>query len=296
VVEIAGNGRYVEALNLKAAAGATLEVRAAPGSRPTIELTAPMKLAGDAGSAIVLDGLLVLGKGMSATPGGANALSRLELADCTLVPGLTLNPDGSAAQPKSTSLSVAIGGVQVVVRRSIVGTVRVDAASSAEIRDSIIDACALDQAAYAAPGAGTPGPGGPLATDAVTLIGTASCSRLEGSNSIFLGRLQVTRRQEGCVRFSYLPLGSSAPRRYRCQPDPGQAQVNNPRFTSLRYGAPEYCQLTSRTSSAIRTGADDESEMGVYHFLYQPQRESNLTARLQEYLRVGLEAGAFYES
>jgi hypothetical protein len=184
----------------------------------------------------------------------------------------------------------------VVVSRSILGTMRVVPGSSSEVTDSIVDACSIDRPAFAAPGGTKPSPGGELATEAATFIGTTSCSRLEGSNSIFLGRVAVTRRQEGCVRFSYLPAGSFSPRRYQCQPGDGEAQVNNPRFTSLRYGAPAYGQLTSRTSAAIRRGADDESEMGAWHFMYQPQLESNLATRLLEYLRVGLQASIFYES
>jgi hypothetical protein len=44
----------------------------------------------------------------------------------------------------------------------------------------------------------------------------------------------------------------------------------------------------------IREGADDGGEMGVMHALFQPQRESNLRIRLDEYLRFGLHAGLFY--
>jgi hypothetical protein len=46
----------------------------------------------------------------------------------------------------------------------------------------------------------------------------------------------------------------------------------------------------------VRRGADDESEMGAFHSLYAPQRETNLQIRLREYLRVGLAAGIFYET
>ena len=46
----------------------------------------------------------------------------------------------------------------------------------------------------------------------------------------------------------------------------------------------------------IRAGADDEAEMGAFHNLFQPQRETNLRVRLDEYLRFGLEAGIFYDS
>ena len=34
--------------------------------------------------------------------------------------------------------------------------------------------------------------------------------------------------------------------------------------------------------------------MGAFHYLFQPQRETNLRVRLDEYLRFGLEAGIFY--
>ena len=36
--------------------------------------------------------------------------------------------------------------------------------------------------------------------------------------------------------------------------------------------------------------------MGAFHHLFGPQRETDLRIRLDEYLRVGLEAGIFYES
>ena len=69
-----------------------------------------------------------------------------------------------------------------------------------------------------------------------------------------------------------------------------------PVFTSLRYGDAGYCQLSERTAVQIRQGADDQAEMGAFHDLYQPQRKANLRARLDEYLRFGLEAGIFYAS
>ena len=65
-----------------------------------------------------------------------------------------------------------------------------------------------------------------------------------------------------------------------------------PHFTSLRYGDPGYGQLRRVTDKSIRDGADDEGEMGVLHALFQPQRETNLRIRLDEYLRFGLHAGS----
>jgi hypothetical protein len=67
-----------------------------------------------------------------------------------------------------------------------------------------------------------------------------------------------------------------------------------PHFASLRYGDAAYCQLKRVTPTAIRTGASDEGEIGVMHALFQPQRETNLRIRLEEYLRLGLRAGIFF--
>jgi hypothetical protein len=126
------------------------------------------------------------------------------------------------------------------------------------------------------------------------------------------------------VRFSWLPLEARVPRRYRCQPDleigeqieialrkSGTGTITTaergaiqhavaarlvPAFTSLRYVDPGYAQLRISCPSEIRAGADDEAEMGAFHDLFQPQRESNIRTRLAEYLRFGLEAGLFFET
>ncbi|MFS8086324.1 MAG: hypothetical protein ACMG6H_11900, partial [Acidobacteriota bacterium] len=65
-------------------------------------------------------------------------------------------------------------------------------------------------------------------------------------------------------------------------------------FTSTHFNDPAYCQLSTSAPCEIRRGADDEAAMGAFHDLYEPQRESHLAARLEEYLRFGLEAGIFY--
>jgi len=65
----------------------------------------------------------------------------------------------------------------------------------------------------------------------------------------------------------------------------------HPQFNSLRYGTPDYCQLACDCAGEIRRGADDESEMGAFHDLFQPQRLANLRARIDEYTPAGMEAG-----
>jgi hypothetical protein len=96
------------------------------------------------------------------------------------------------------------------------------------------------------------------------------------------------------VRFSYLPNDSESPRRYRCQPeDAAQAARIRPAFESMRYGEPALAQLGDACAPEIATGADDEGEMGAWHFVQAPLRLRNLRVALDEYLRFGMEAGVF---
>jgi hypothetical protein len=67
-----------------------------------------------------------------------------------------------------------------------------------------------------------------------------------------------------------------------------------PSFESTVYGQPAYAQLRLTTPRQIREGAEDGSEMGAFNHLKQPQRETNLKIRMDEYLPVGLEAGVIY--
>lgn len=129
------------------------------------------------------------------------------------------------------------------------------------------------------------------------------CELELASNTIFLGStMTVERRQEGCVRFCWLPAGAVVPRQYRCVPRTQKDADNKnivvdfrPQFVSLRYGDPGFCQLRRSCADAIRRGADDESEMGVYHDLFEPRREAHLRTRLTDFLRFGLDAGIFCE-
>jgi hypothetical protein len=102
------------------------------------------------------------------------------------------------------------------------------------------------------------------------------------------------RKQVGCIRFSYLPLGSVTPRQFECVKQ--AAGSPQPVFYSLRYGDPAYAKLLPSTDSAIRQGADDGGEMGAFHFVLAPQRETDLRVRMQEFLPVGLEFGVVYET
>lgn len=305
IVEITDSGRYEETPSIVAAAGKRIELRAANGHRPTLVLGAEMNLAGGADSEIAINGLLICGHQLHAAAGAGNALRRLVLRHATVVPGRSLAPDATPQSPLLAGLVIDVPGLQVSAERCILAALRVVAATQAGLRDCVLDATSLAGVAYAAPdGVGV---GGPLSLDACTTIGKLHAQFFPlVSNSILLAEttagdgwaapIIAQRRQQGCVRFSYAPTSARLPRRYRCVPGADTTPSPVLRFASLRYGVPMYAQLGEAASSEVRHGADDEGEMGAYHHLHRPQRETNLRLRLDEYLRVGLEAGVFFQT
>jgi hypothetical protein len=306
VVEITDSGRYEETLSIHATANAQVELRAADQHRPTLVLGGEMSLTGDAGSEIRLNGLMITGQRLHVPAPAGNALSRLKLSHCTLVPGLALQPDGTPRSPQEPSLIAELANLAITVERCILGGMRVDSRASVSASDTIIDATATTGVAYAA--IDTLGPAAPLGLDACTVIGKVHALKLTlVTNSIMLADLAsgdawtasviAERRQEGCVRFSYVPPSARVPRRYECLPEAAPApELATPHFTTLRYGFPAYAQLAISFGSRVLTAADDEGEPGALHSLHQTQRETNLRVRLAEYVRAGLEAGIFYES
>lgn len=305
VLEITDNGRYEEALAIQVVADGALEIRARNGRRPHLVLSA-LTISGAADSACRLNGLLISGAPLQVPAAGGNALARLELHHCTLVPGIALDASGQPLQANVPSLQLEIASLQTLLASCLVGAIRAPEHAALVASDSLIDACARDAVAFAAPDAVSPG--ATLSLNACTLIGKLHTSEIGLiSNSILFAALapgdswavpvRAARKQVGCVRFSWLPFDSIVPRRHRCQPASASAARHiAPRFTALRYGTPAYGQLASSTALEVLQGADDESEMGVFHQLYGAQRVSNLRIRLAEYLRVGLRAGIFHES
>lgn len=278
VVVISNSGRYNETLTINVNAGQRVELRAANEHRPTLVLGGDIVINGAADAEVTLNGLLIGGGAIRVN----GELRALRLRHCTLVPSA------------SASLVVDLPDVAIEIDHCVVGELRVHERSSLSLTDSIVDATNETLMAFAA--ANGTDAGGTLQIADSTVIGTVHTLELRlASNSIFMSDVRSEKKQEGCVRFCYLPLTSIVPRRYRCQPeDDSHALRVRPQFTSLRYGDPGYGQLALRTAAEIREGADDEAEMGVFHELHQPQRETNLRVRLDEYLRFGLEAGIFY--
>jgi hypothetical protein len=300
VTQITDSGIYQETPAIQLKPQQRIEIRAAEGRRPTVLLSGDLVVNGSDDAEVTINGLVISG-GAIRVKGN---LESLHLNHCTLVPGLSLNPDGNPRHADQPSLIVESAGVQLKITNSIIGGIRTEENTRTELINTILDATADTNVAYA--DLDSQSAGGSLDATSCTVIGKVHTRLLEAAtNCIFLSRTTpgdgweapvLTRRlQQGCVRFSYLPADSKAPRRYRCQPaDTDSAGRIWPQFNALRYGHPEYCQLSANCPVEIWQGADDEAEMGAFHDLYQPQRIKNLQVRLTEYLRFGLEAGIFF--
>ncbi len=329
VVEITNSDIYTETkgINIQVAANGHIELRAAEGCRPTVLVGAEITAAGGADSALDINGLVISyapppgGGGppvalLHAPNKGTNQLSHLGLTHCTLVPGWALLPGGDPQPAYSglPTLLVETSGLDIEVQKSILGGMWVSGEATTTLSDSLVDATGRSEVAYAEKVdavTGRPSPGGALTLTGCTVVGKIYASLLSlVSDSIVWAELSsadvaavpplwnaplwAVRRQEGCVRFSYVPTGSILPRQYQCVEE-GRG-VPQPLFESLRYGDPEYGKLSPLTDDVIRRGANDGGEMGAFHFVLAPVRESDLRVRIQEYLPVGLEFGVFYQN
>jgi len=328
VIEIVDSNVYVEPIAIELAKGQTLQLRAANRTRPVLRLLdwqtnapANLNVTGAAESWFVLDGLIVTGRGMQV--GGD--VSGVIIRHCTLVPGWGLDCDCGPTRPTEPSLEVVGAPACITIEHSILGAIQVERDEVKEdplrlrIGDSILDATSPERVALGAYGKlcayAT------LSVRRSTIFGQIQAHMIElAEDSILLGVTLACRRQQGCMRFCYVVPGSRTPRRYECQPDLVEQAVADlfakgdltaaerdalvaaerlrvePEFDSTRYGTPTYCRLAATCAVEITAGADDQSEMGVFHDLYQPQRAANLRQRLDEYAPAGTDAGIIYAS
>jgi hypothetical protein len=229
----------------------------------------------------------------------------LVIEHCTIAPGPVPVIGIRASKAAVPALIVELPDTVINVKSSITGSIRSIDGADITLENSIADAADPTGIAYS--GLTGSGFGAALSLINTTVTGKVYAMVINASNSIFNSELLpadtwaspviAERLQQGCIRFSYVPPGSKLPRLYHCQPETAElAATVKPVFTSEKYGDAGYCQLSKYCAQQIKQGADDGAEIGVFHNLYQPQREQNLQARLDEYLRFGLEAGILYAS
>ena len=300
-------------------AGRTIELRAANLTRPTLLITSEIVVSGEAGSTFSLNGLLIAASAgmVPASPspaalvhvppdrpdGSSNLLEKLDIRHCTLVPGWSVLSGGAPQFETAPALVAEAAGTTVTATKSILGAIRASQFVVVIAFDSVIDA--TDPANVAFADLDDASGGGALTLDGCTVVGKVHAVQLTRvSNTIFwAGRvagdawitcLIADRKQEGCVRFSFLPAGAKTPRRFQCI----ERSIAGPQpiFFALRYGRPGYAKLLTSTPDVVRRGADDGGEMGAFHFVLAPHRETDLRVRMQEYIPVGLEFGFVYQN
>ncbi|MDX3310066.1 hypothetical protein ACWGH3_21020 [Streptomyces sp. NPDC054884] len=309
VVEITANEVYEDLSDIRLDPGDRLTVRAADGVRPVVRLSGrrdeerrrALTVTGSAhpdGSRatarLVLDGLLVTGGGVRVRGG----VGELVVRHCTFVPGWELETRGTPLAPGAPSLDIAESPVRTEIRHSVLGAVTVAARDGRapnrlEVYDSVIDATDSEATALADPDGGEADV--VLTARRTTVIGALRADAVDLlENCLLAGEVLVGRRDQGSVRFCWLPTGSRTPPRFHCEPDHSGAPARELRFAGMRYGGPDYVRLADDCAQVIRRGGDNGSEPGALHHLFQPQREDNLRTRLAEYTPAGCDPGLFF--
>jgi hypothetical protein len=255
-------------------------------------------------ASLVLDGLLLAGGSLSLTvPVAAEDAAHYEVRRAAGVPGLARDATGAAISPSAVVLHThptSTGVLRAIVARSIVGRIDLTAGGPSFLGDLHISDSVIDDA------------GDPtvvlrahdLDVARSTVLGSTAARALEATDTFFVDRVTVERTQRGCVRYSFVPMGSKVPRTHRCQPALALAAPGadapaiiarlRPAFTTTRYGDGAYVQLASSCPPELRTGGSEGNEMGAHFHLHQPQREANLRQGLDEYLRFGLDASLVF--
>jgi hypothetical protein len=233
------------------------------------------------------------------------AEASVQIADCTLTPGVRRNAQGEPASPGEASVSGSGDALAATLglNRVVCGPIALSASSSARILNSIIDAG--DRTAVVFSGPDKSSPGATLHIEESTVIGRVWTKTLRlASNTLFIARLGADdpwlapvwsqRVQTGCVRFSWLPSDSITPNAYEClPPDAASQPALEPKFVSLTFGDPSYCLLSGDGAMAIWKGADNGSQIGVYYQIQETEAVANIAIRSEEYLPANLQRGVF---
>ncbi len=315
VIQIDDNATIDGDLTIRLGPDQDLTIQGNEGTRPVLTGTVTIVSAKDAELSLHN---LMLAKSVRIT---GTAETTLTIRHCTLAP-VELAQDHSMQPRSEPSVRWVDAGSRgtLVIDRTLSGRLMTGPDVSVKLLDSAIDAVAESGVALAAADDGKAA-SGKLRLIRTTVIGTVRVRAVElAEHALVAGQVVSEQQQQGCIRFSYLPSDSRVPRRYRCQPEwavqqardaaqqrdpstpePVLAQLEarirsslRPVFSTDRFGQPAYLQLHASCPAEVRTGAENGSEMGIFHSLGQAQCEANVRARMEEYLRFGLESGIFY--
>lgn len=328
VIVLAVSQVFKESLSIALKPNTYLQLRAANRARPVIcpidgnNQPNEMHVSLSHGSQFVMDGILLASQGLVLTSEVAQKPEKTtssDFASRVLIRHSTIrslqNLCMVQGMQNSAKPSIKINNLKGSVRieHSIVGAVQIHENEvttdpiSISISDSLVDSPidsglkaigAKQEETFAHAN---------MILQRCTIYGDTKVHAIDfAENTIFNDEVIVARRQIGCMRFCYVAPSEKlrTPKRYRCQPDletlSNQSTAINdyfrPLYTSRIYSEPGYGQLALECDKKILMGADDESEMGVFHDLFQPQREANLRTRLEEYVPAEFDVNLIFST
>ena len=261
---------------------------------PVSALAASAPASGARAGVLVLDGLELTG-GLTLEAG---AVSRMLIRHCTV------------RAPQATAIATAapLEGAELAIDRSIVGRIDLESGASPATGSLVVTDSIVSADGFAGPAISASRLDAYLRN--VTILGTSLFKSLEATNVIFNETASVSRRQSGCVRYSWIGKDATMPRRFRCQPDLALAAAEATKGTSLSQSEsdaetlgvtpvfldtsldePTVGLLHALTRDAIRLGGEDDTEMGAFSATAEGVRLANLRSLFDDYVPFGLEAG-----
>lgn len=287
-IEILDNGRYSLPWDsvLSLPAGSRLLISARAGFQPSMGAFADvnqLRILPGPGSHLALNGLLI---------GCPVIVGDDESNDEAIEDSASVSAEHCTFIVNKVEKPFSTGGIRIAryqtphmhidMRACIVERLRAsDKDHSASLRDSIVHH-RLD--------------GLRLRLDYVTVLEKAADIQLEYARGvIFAGRVDVESWSPTDVQYCAFAGGLwRDDETQHAQLHETNVAEEKALFDSETYGEPAYARLSLSTSMRIRRGAHDGSEMGAFHYLYQPQREDNIAPVIDEYAPVGYDIGVFY--
>ncbi|HTJ46390.1 MAG TPA: hypothetical protein VL463_30000 [Kofleriaceae bacterium] len=254
-----------------------LVIQAANFERPYVRISDDwiFTAAAGVGATLVIDGLWI-----GARPAAAlivrGAWTEIVLRHVTLDPGGT-DTDGATLPPVALWIEGSVD--HLVIDQSIaasIGTRSGGEIAELTVTDSILDAQRTGADAIAL----TPGD---VEMRRTTVLGAITVDRLDASEVLVTGHVEVTDTQDGCFRFSSAPAGSRLPHPYRAVEWSG-----GPVFASTRFGDAGYTWLADSAPEELRRGGEGGVEIGAWSSALNAIKEDSLLRKVEEYLPFGL--------
>jgi hypothetical protein len=179
----------------------------------------------------------------------------------------------------------------IVIQRSITGSLALDRRYRLDIEDSIVDAGLgfgdVPGGVFAIANASDPAGAyaGALHFDGLSCFGAVRVAAVGGFGGIFTQRFEVLDNQHGCIKWSAFSGDAD-----RLPPNHFCVFANDARivFTSERFNHPGYAQLARETDRRVREAGPDDDAMGAFGFLLEAHKWTNLQVRLREFMPVGV--------